>query len=64
VNINFNGIYASDLGRTMITARIVSAKLNGQQVYPDIRLRERNFGIFHGLNWEEIMRKFPGGREK
>jgi len=54
-----DAIYASDLGRTMLTARIVSAKLNGMQVYPDVRLRERNFGIFHGLNWEEIMRRFP-----
>jgi probable phosphoglycerate mutase len=65
-HIKFDALYASDLGRTMLTARIVSAKLNGQQLYPDIRLRERNFGIFHGLNWEEIMKKFPeeGLREK
>ncbi len=66
INKKFSAIYTSDLGRTMITSRIVSAKLNGQQVYPDIRLRERNFGIFHGLNWEEIMKRFPeeGKNEK
>jgi probable phosphoglycerate mutase len=58
-SIKFDVIYASDLGRTMLTARIVSAKLDGQQLYPDTRLRERNFGIFHGLNWEEIMKRFP-----
>jgi 2,3-bisphosphoglycerate-dependent phosphoglycerate mutase len=58
-DISFDAIYSSDLGRTMLTARIISAKLQGQQLYPDIRLRERNFGIFHGLNWEEIMRRFP-----
>jgi len=65
-NIKFDAIYTSDLGRTMITARIISAKLNGQQLYADIRLRERNFGIFHGLNWEEIMKRFPeeGAKEK
>lgn len=57
--IKFDAIYASDLGRTMLTARIVSARLNGQQIYPDVRLRERNFGIFHGLNWEEITKRFP-----
>lgn len=64
--IKLDALYTSDLGRTMLTARIVSAKLNGQQIYPDIRLRERNFGIFHGLNWEEIMRRFPeeGKKEK
>jgi len=66
VNKKFDAIYTSDLGRTMITARIVSAKLNGQLAFPDIRLRERNFGIFHGLNWEEIMKRFPeeGKNEK
>ena len=66
VNKKFDAIYASDLGRTMLTARIVTARMNGMQVYPDVRLRERNFGIFHGLNWEEIMRRFPmeGKNEK
>jgi 2,3-bisphosphoglycerate-dependent phosphoglycerate mutase len=65
-HLKIDALYASDLGRTMLTARIISAKLNGQQIYPDIRLRERNFGIFHGLNWEEIMKRFPeeGSKEK
>jgi probable phosphoglycerate mutase len=59
-------IYSSDLGRTMLTARFVSARMSGMQVYPDVRLRERNFGIFHGLNWEEIMKRYPeeGKNEK
>ena len=57
--IKFDAIYSSDLGRSMLTARIISARMNGLQIYPDTRLRERNFGIFHGYNREEIMRRYP-----
>lgn len=47
----FDGVYASDLGRTRTTAAIA---------YPraapvlDSRLREMNFGRFEGKNWNEM----------
>ena len=57
--IHFDAIYSSDLGRAMETARLITSKLSGMQIFPDARLQERNFGIFHGYNWEEIMSRYP-----
>lgn len=64
--IHFDAIYSSDLGRAMETASIITSQLNSTPIVPDTRLRERNFGIFHGFNWEEIITRFPeeGRKEK
>ena len=51
-------IYSSDLGRAYETARIIAEK-TGHEVVPDARLRERNLGIFQGLDGDEIRARFP-----
>lgn len=51
-------IYSSDLGRAYETARIISEK-TGHEVVPDARLRERNLGIFQGLDGDEIRARYP-----
>ncbi len=53
-----NAIYSSDLGRAFDTARII-AERTGHEVVADSRLRERNLGIFQGLNGDEIRERFP-----
>jgi probable phosphoglycerate mutase len=54
----FNALYSSDLGRAVQTAQIIAA-VTGHQIVTDTRLRERNLGIFQGLNGDEIKEKFP-----
>ncbi len=51
-------IYSSDLGRALDTARIIAAK-TGHPVIADERLRERNLGIFQGLDGDEIRARYP-----
>lgn len=51
---SFDGIYVSPLKRTIQTANILSKKY-----ILDDRLREMNFGVFEGLNYEEIKQKYP-----
>ena len=60
--IPFDALYSSDLGRAAQTAGII-ASLSGKVVryYPG--LRERHMGLFQGLTWEEIGKKFPNERE-
>ena len=53
-----NAIYSSDLGRALETARII-AERTGHEVIADSRLRERNLGIFQGLNGDEIRERYP-----
>jgi probable phosphoglycerate mutase len=54
----FSALYSSDLGRAVQTAQMIAA-VTGREVVSDARLRERNLGIFQGLNGEEIRQKFP-----
>ncbi|HXG53045.1 MAG TPA: histidine phosphatase family protein [candidate division Zixibacteria bacterium] len=54
----FTALYSSDLGRAVETARTI-ASYTGHDIVTDARLRERNLGIFQGLNAEEIQRRFP-----
>ncbi|NIW00007.1 histidine phosphatase family protein [Candidatus Saccharibacteria bacterium] len=56
--ISFSAIYASDLGRAFETAQIISGG-NGYEVMLDKELRERNYGIFEGLNKDEVLAKYP-----
>lgn len=56
-SIFYDKIYSSDLKRTSETAQYVNY-LNKEINY-DKRLRELNFGIFEGLTYEEIKKKYP-----
>lgn len=51
-------IVASDLVRAATTARAAGALLE-LPVATDVRLRERNFGIWEGLHGEEVERRWP-----
>lgn len=55
---NFSALYSSDLGRACHTAKIISS-ITGHSVVVDERLRERNLGIFQGLNSDEIQAYHP-----
>jgi probable phosphoglycerate mutase len=52
------GLYSSDLGRAVQTAEMIAA-VTGHAVVTDVRLRERNLGVFQGLGRQEIERQFP-----
>ena len=58
-----SAIYSSDLGRAFETARIIAAK-TGHEVIADERLRERNLGIFQGLDGNEIRERYPAEYEE
>lgn len=51
-------VYASDLSRARQTAEALAAG-RGMPVRLDAGLRERAFGRFEGLSWEEIAQRFP-----
>ncbi|KQV53621.1 phosphoglycerate mutase [Pelomonas sp. Root1217] len=51
-------IYSSDLSRARQTAEAV-AGAQGLAIHFDAALRERAFGRFEGLSWEEIDRGYP-----
>lgn len=58
-----DAIYASDLARTRQTAEAVAAT-TGAAVTLDARLRERAFGSFEGLTWQEIAERWPEQSER
>ena len=53
-----DAVYSSDLRRARQTAEAL-ARLQGLAVRIDAGLRERAFGRFEGLSWEEIAEKHP-----
>ena len=55
---SFTVLYASDLGRAYETAEYIAARTN-HKIFPEQRLRERNFGIFQGLTDKQIENKYP-----
>lgn len=57
-DVSFDALYSSDLGRAYRTALTVS-EATGHAVSVDIRLRERNFGIFEGLTNADIKARYP-----
>ncbi|WP_414896458.1 histidine phosphatase family protein [Roseateles sp.] len=60
-------IYASDLLRAQQTAQAVAAAQVHQQANPlrlDPQLRERSFGCFEGLTWEQIKARWPSQSEQ
>lgn len=56
-------IYASDLARARETAEAVAAS-TGASLQLDARLRERAFGRFEGLTWQEIGERWPEDSER
>jgi probable phosphoglycerate mutase len=58
-SVRFNAVYSSDLGRAKHTTEIITSQLNHVPVTFDDRIRERHFGCFQGLTWEEISDRFP-----
>ncbi|MBN1866065.1 histidine phosphatase family protein [Candidatus Sumerlaeota bacterium] len=56
---NLDVLYSSDLGRAMETARVIADRCGGPEIVPDAGLRERNFGIFNGLNFAEARERDP-----
>jgi 2,3-bisphosphoglycerate-dependent phosphoglycerate mutase len=52
-------IYSSDLSRAFMTAQAVSRGAGGVPVITDKGLRERAFGVFEGLTYDEITLRWP-----
>ena len=58
--IRLDGVYCSDLKRTVRTAEIVlSTHSSGLTAQPTPLLREIDGGEFEGLTWDEITARFP-----
>lgn len=55
---HFDHLYSSDLDRAYQTAQAI-ATVTGHEIKVDPRLRERGFGIFEGLNREEMQQRYP-----
>lgn len=55
-------VYSSPLIRCVKTAGIINEAHNSVVLYPD-ELKERNFGLFDNLTYEEICEKYPGQKE-
>lgn len=53
-----DAVYSSDLARARETAQVLANGV-GLEVRVDSDLRERGFGIFEGLTYAEIERRFP-----
>ena len=61
--IGVTAIYSSDLGRAWKTAEEISRR-TGVSVRADVRLRERNLGIFQGHTEQEIIAQYPNEWER
>jgi probable phosphoglycerate mutase len=59
----FAALYSSDLQRASRTAECIAAK-SRHPIQRDGRLRERNLGIFQGLNSQQIQQQYPDDYEK
>jgi 2,3-bisphosphoglycerate-dependent phosphoglycerate mutase len=58
-SVHFDALYSSDLGRAMHTARLLNQSLHLEAIHTDQLLRERNFGILHGLTRDEVAKQYP-----
>ncbi|MBU2511045.1 histidine phosphatase family protein [bacterium] len=58
VELKFETLYSSDLGRALETAVYIS-KATGKTIIEDKRIRERGLGIFEGLTTTEMKKKYP-----
>jgi len=59
----FAAIYSSDLTRAWDTARAIALR-TGHQLVAEPRLRERRFGIFEGLTYDEMEERYPEARRR
>ncbi|WP_051531330.1 histidine phosphatase family protein [Clostridiisalibacter paucivorans] len=58
-NIHINSIYSSDLKRAFETAKTIHSCLNNVTTFKkNIALRERHFGLWQGLNIDDIKSKY------
>lgn len=57
-NINIDEIYSSDSLRAFQTAEIID-EVQEATIHPDKRLRERFYGDWQGLTWDEIRVLYP-----
>jgi probable phosphoglycerate mutase len=56
----FAAIYSSDLSRAWDTAAVIArANVNGRDVCREPALRERTFGMFEGLTYDEMKQRYP-----
>lgn len=56
-------VFSSPLVRALDTADIIAERL-GLEAVPEEALKERNFGVWEGLSYDEIKRAYPGECEK
>ena len=54
----FVALYSSDLTRAWDTAAAI-ARASGREVRREPALRERTFGVFEGLTYEEMAQRYP-----
>ena len=54
-----DAIVSSDLQRAMQTARAVAAQHNGLALRTDPQLRERAYGVFEGMLYNDIQDEYP-----
>lgn len=54
----FAALYSSDLTRAWETAAAI-ARACGREIRADPDLRERTFGVFEGLTYDEMSRRYP-----
>lgn len=62
LKIDYDVIYSSPMKRAYETAEIVNYK--NFEIKTDSELREMDFGIFEGLSYKEILKKYPEEMEK
>ncbi|WP_427042229.1 histidine phosphatase family protein [Fusobacterium sp. SB021] len=62
LEIDYDKIYSSPMKRAYETAEIVNYK--NLEIEKDNELREMDFGIFEGLSYKEIIKKYPEEMEK
>lgn len=66
-DVSLDALYASDLLRAQETAHAVAAAQARQEelaLQLDPQLRERSFGCFEGLTWEQIKARWPSQSEQ
>lgn len=57
LKIDYDKIYSSNLVRAYETAKIVNYK--NIEIEVDEKIKEMDFGIFEGLSYDEIIKKYP-----
>ncbi len=59
---DYDILYSSDYVRAKKSAEIVNYK--NLEIIEQIELREKNFGVFEGLTFDEILEKYPDEAKK